>query len=289
MSAAYEIGINLTSAAIGAIAGVGWTYGRNKFKYRQHRAFWRFLEEPTIFVVGDLEPDVLLGTLPDALKQVVSREQDRQLIVDAIKRHLNTQEISGLIGRGDLDAIVNVVSKFASLRLPAQTLVLHPSQVGERRNQNLVLIGGRDTNSLTNAVAPRLGCQLESLINDAGHNVVRDKRLSKDYPVSWNRQPDANGEVLNVDYGILARGPNPYNLEREVLLIAGAHGLGSLAAAEVSLSPEFEERLHNNMKQYKGGFECLVSYKRVDGGPDDGHVTIALELSRGLDTSFTRR
>ena len=54
MSAAYEIGINLASAAIGAIAGTGLTYGRNKFKYRQHRAFWRFLEKPTIFVIGDL-------------------------------------------------------------------------------------------------------------------------------------------------------------------------------------------------------------------------------------------
>jgi len=283
MSAAYEIGVNLTSAAIGAAAGLGWTYSANRFKYRHHRAFWRFLEKPTVFVVGDLEPGVLLGTLPNALEQVVGQEQDRQRIVDTIMAHLNTQEISGLIGRGDLDAIVNMVAKFASLRLPAETRVLHPSQVGERRNQNLVLIGGNDANSLTNALAPRLGCRLASIINDKGHNVVRDSRHNVDYEVTWQRQPTANGATVLVDYGILARGRNPYNLEHEVLLIAGAHGLGSLAAAEVSLSPKYEKRLYNDLKEYNGSFECLVRYKRVDGGPDDGQVTIDLEFSRGLD------
>jgi hypothetical protein len=117
-----------------------------------------------------------------ALEQVVGQEQDRQRIVATIMAHLNTQEISRLIGRGDLDAIVNMVAKFASLRLPAETHVLHPSQVvGERRNQNLVLIGGNDANSLTNALAPRLGCRLASIINDKGHNVVRDSRHDVDY------------------------------------------------------------------------------------------------------------
>jgi hypothetical protein len=199
-------------------------------------------------------------------------------------RHINTQEISGLIGRGDLDAIVKMVAKFVSLRLPAEPLVLHPSQVRERRDQNLVLIGGNDTNSLTNTMAPLLGCHLGTLVNNEGHNVVNDSRLKVNYPVTWQVTPDANGEIVRKDYGILARGRNPYNVNREVLLIAGAHGLGTLAAAEVIVSPEFEHRLYNDFIQYDGSFECLVSYRRTDGGPSDGQVTVYLEMSRPLDS-----
>lgn len=158
MNVGYEIGINLASAGIGAVLGGSGTYLADRFRYRHHRAFWRFLKGPTVFVVGDLAPDILLNTLPDTLKSAVTGQQDWRLIVETIQSHLNTQEVSGLIGRGDLDAIVRMVAKFASMRLPAKTLVLHPSQVRERRTQNLVLIGGNDTNSLTNDVAPRLGC-----------------------------------------------------------------------------------------------------------------------------------
>ncbi len=195
--------------------------------------------------------------------------------------HINTQEISGLIGRGDLDAIVNMVVKFASLRLPAKPLILHPSQIGEHRNQNLVLIGGKDVNSLTPVMTPR-GCHLEALTNDAGRNVVRDFRLNTDYPVRWQSEPNANGEIIREDYGILARGRNPINPETRVLLIAGAHGLGTLAAAEVSLSSKFERRLYRDLKEYNGNFECIVKYTRIDGGPSDGRVTIDLEFSRPL-------
>jgi hypothetical protein len=283
MNAEYDIAVNLVSAAIGASVGASWTYGVNIFRYRQHRAFWRFLEKPTVFVVGDLAPSVLLGTLPDVLKDVTIGQQDPRLITERIMSHLNTQEISGLIGRGDLDAIVSLVWKFASMRFTSRPVVLHPSQVRDRIDHNLILIGGRDTNSLTNTLAPRLGCRLETLMNDEGHNVIRDSRLNVDHPVTWQGTPDASGEISRMDYGILARGRNPHNPEREVLLVAGAHGLGSLAAAEICLNPKFEKRLYNDLRQYNGNFECLVSYKKVEGGPSDGQVTIDLEFSRSLD------
>jgi hypothetical protein len=281
MNAGYEIGINLASAGIGAVIGGSSTYVSDKFKYRRHRAFWRFLKEPTIFVIGDLPADVLLKTLWVKLKPVIKGEQDWQLIEETIQAHLNEQEVSGLIGRGDLDAVVRMLAKFASLRLPGGTLVLHPAQVRDRRAHNLVLIGGNDTNSLTNEVAPRLGCHFESRTDDNGHNVITDSRLNSDHPVTWKSEPSIGGEM--VDYGMIARGPSPYNPHHEVLLIAGAHGWGSLAAAEVCLSPRFEKRLYNDWKEYGGRFECLVSYKRLDGGPPDGQETIALEISRPLD------
>jgi hypothetical protein len=283
MNLVYDIGINLASAGIGAGAGVGWAYGRNRFRYRHHREFWRFLEKPTILVVGGLEMDVLLGTLPDALEQVVNTQQDREKIFETIMNHLSTQESSGLMGRGDLNAIVSMMAKVASLPLSPKPSVLHASQVRGQRVENLILVGGNDSNPLTKLLVPGLGCRLESVTNDEGRNVIRDTRLNVDYPVTWQNEPNDEGEVHWTDYGILARGPNPFNPDHDVLLIAGAHGWGSLAAAEICISPKFEKRLYNDFKQYRGRFECLVSYRRVDGGPSDGHVTIDLEFSRALD------
>jgi hypothetical protein len=258
--------------------------GKKKFRYRRQRAFWRFLDKPTVLVIGELVPEVLLGTLDDALKDVVASPQNRQVIIERVMSHLYTQEISGLVGRGDLEAMVRILAKIASMRFWPRPLVVHPSQVHEERKQNLILIGGKDTNSLTSAIAPRIGCRLESLINAEGHNVVHDWKLDVDHPPTPGPVPDGKGGTVRKDYGILARGPNPYNPEREVLLLAGAHGLGSLAAAEVCLSEDFEKRLHNDLLQFNGSFECLVSYKRVDGGQDDGNMASELEMERGLQS-----
>jgi hypothetical protein len=289
MTAAYDIIINLVSAAIGGVIGAFWAFGKSKFRYRRQRAFWRFLEEPTVLVIGDLAPEILLGTLADALDDMADTQHDRQIIIDRVMNHLHTQEISGLIGRGDLDAMVRILTRIASMRFWSSPAVLHPSQVYERKTQNLILIGGKDTNSLTSMIAPRIGCQLESLINSEGHNVVRDSKLDVDHQVTWQAIPDAQGGILRKDYGILACGTNPYNPERKVILLAGAHGLGSLAAAEICLSQKFEKRLYYDLLQFDGNFECLVSYQRVDGGPDDGKVTIDLEFSRGLQFPSTSR
>jgi hypothetical protein len=289
MNVAYEIGINLISAAIGTGIGLFLTFGKNTLKYRHQRAFWRFLEKQTVLVVGDLTPEVLLETLPDSLEDMADTQQGRQRFVERVLKHLYTQEISGLIGRGDLDAMVRILDRIGSTRSLRRPLVLHPAHVHEGRTLNLILIGGKDTNSLTRTIAPRMGCQLESLIDTDGHNVIRDSKLGMDYKVTWDAVPNAQGVALRKDYGILARGPNPFNPKSQVLLLAGAHGLGSLAAAEVCLSKEFEKRLYNDFLQFKGNFECLVSYEQVDGGPDDGKVTIDLELSRSLHFPPTNR
>jgi hypothetical protein len=289
MTAAYDIIINLVSAAIGGVVGAFWAFGKSKFRYRRQRAFWRFLEEPTVLVIGDLAPETLLGTLADALDDMAGTRQDRQMIIDRVMNHLYTQEISGLIGRGDLDAMVKILTRIASMRFWSSPAVLHPAQVHDRKTQNLILIGGKDTNSLTSSIAPRIGCQLESLIDSKGHNVIRDSKLEKDYRVTWQPTPNTEGGILRQDYGILACGTNPYNPERKVILLAGAHGLGSLAAAEICLSQKFEKRLYYDLLQFDGNFECLVSYQRMDGGPDDGKVTIDLELSRGLQSSTMHR
>lgn len=282
MNAGYDIVINLISAAIGAAIGVFWAFGKNKFRYRRQRTFWRFLQEPTVLVIGDLAPEVLLGTLANALEDMTETQQGRQMIIDRVMGHLHTQEISGLIGRGDLDAMVKILARIASMRFWSRPLVLHPSQVHDRRTQNLILIGGEDTNPLTRLIAPRIGCQLATLIDSQGRNVIRDSKLGVDHRVTWQAIPDAEGALIRKDYGIVARGPNPYNPQCEVLLLAGAHGLGSLAAAEICLNEKFERRLFNDLQQFNGNFECLVSYQRMDGGPDDGRVTIDLEFSRSL-------
>jgi hypothetical protein len=284
MNAGFAIVINLVSAGIGAAAGAFWAFGKNKLRYRRQRAFWRFLEKPTVLVIGDLAPEVLLGTLDDALNDVVNSQQNRQVIIDRVMNHLQRQEISGLIGRGDLDAMVRILARIASMPFWSSPAVLHPSQVHDRRTQNLILIGGTDTNALTRSIAPRIGCQLESLTDPKGHNAVRDSRLGKNYWATSEAIPGVEDGLLRKDYGIIARGPNPYNPKCQVLLLAGAHGLGSLAAAEICLDERFEKHLYHELLRFNGHLECLVSYERVDGGPRDGDEKVELEISRGLQS-----
>ncbi len=280
MGLAYDLAVNLGAASAGAALGATWIEGRRRLRYRHQREFWKFLEQPSVFVVGGITSPVLLNTLDLELTALVPSEAERIALVDFMIRYVRGQEMSGLVGRGDFHSIVRMAVRLGFLRLPVRPLILHPSEVGERRTGNLVLIGGSDVNPLTGALGPLLGCQLEARINHEGRAVVRDSRLGVEHRAS---EP---GAVEVVDYGVLARGPNPYNRDSTVVLLAGAHGFGTIAATEVSLGATAKKQLRGLLRQFDGGFECLISYRRSDPSPE-GEVTgaVTMEFARPLRPS----
>jgi len=85
-----------------------------------------------------------------------------------------------------------------------------------------------------------------------------------------------------VDYGILARTVNPENSRREILLLAGAHGGGTQAAAEVSVRDRYKSRLRHEIRSSTAGFECLVRYEHTEV---DGirRQQFSLEFCRSLE------
>jgi hypothetical protein len=242
-----------------------------------------FFERPTVFVVGELQSTILMNTLYDGLELLVAPDADRQALVNGIITHIRSQENSGLIGRGDFDAMINLVMLWASLNR-SRPLILHPAEIGEHKKDNLILIGGADVNSLTESLSPLLGCQLQATRDAQNHNMVVDLRLGKEYLVQSGEPPvdGGPGEAQVRDYGVLARGRNPDNSNAVVLIVAGAHGLGTFAATEVCVRDADQRRLYTEHKQYKGNFEALVSYERRLRAGSDSRVKITLEFARGL-------
>jgi hypothetical protein len=278
----YDVVVNVASAGIGALVGAGVGRLRHSYRYRFHQAFWSFLQQPTVFVVGELESGVLMNTLHEALERLVDQPIDRRMLTREIVKHVEDQEISGLIGRGDVDAIINMVVRFASLRVPGKPTILPSSKISDWNAHNFVVIGGVDVNPFMSALSARLGCQLEGARNDQGRNVIRDLKLRTEYPVEPVGRLNDQGQPIVLDYGILARGRNPDNPDRTVLLLLGAHGLGTFAASEICLRDEEQKRLYRQLRDYHGQFECLIRCERVIDGPSKGQTTIELEWSRGL-------
>jgi S-layer like family, C-terminal region len=279
----YDIAINLASAAIGGSLVTGFA-GAQRFRAKRDERFWKFLENDTLFVVGELQSDVLMNTLYDALEARIPTNEDRQNLVDSIIRHVRGQELSGLIGRGDFDAIVNLVVKYASLKMPDKPKIVHPPEVvGAEKRKNLVLIGGPDVNSLTESMSPRLGCRLSVKMNSSGRNVVYDDRLKTEHPAKDLVEPDDHGEVRILDYGMLVRARNPDNPDSEVMILAGAHGLGTLAATEVCTKMSDQKRLTTDLGQFHNRLECLVSYERTDVNTNTGSAKTKIEFSREID------
>ena len=282
MGPGYDIATNLVAAAIGALSTTGAGRFKHWYRYRFHEAFWSFLGEPTIFVVGELESNVLMNTLHEALENLVDQRIDRRVLTEEIVKHVEDQEISGLIGRGDVDAIINMVVRFATLRVPSKPVILAPSAITDTRDRNLVIIGGPDVNPFADGLFSRLGCQLQTGRNDEGRNIVRDLKLHTEYPVESAGRFNSQGEPISLDYGVLVRGYNPESPQRTVLLLAGAHGHGTFAVSEICLRNEDQRRLAHDLRDYNGRFECLVRYERVTDGPSKGFTTIELEFSRRL-------
>lgn len=276
MEIAYDLGVNAAAAVLGAAGVATWSAVRRRRTHRHQRAFWRFLDEPTTFVVGALDSEVLLNTLDVRLSSLIESDSARREVVATIVDHIRTQELSGLIGRGDFEALIRIIVGLALMEKPVSPVILAPEEVGHRRRGNLVLIGSADVNRLTASLAPQMGCRLSVSMNSSGRNVVRDAEHGTEYSAS---DP---GATTVLDYGVIARGRNPNNPASTVLVLAGAHGLGTQAAADVSLSDSDEENVHDLFSRHERGFECLVRYKGSRLGHVDHSSGSSLVLGRAL-------
>lgn len=289
MTIEYDVAVNLAAGAVGAALVAGASRLRSRVRYHAGRTFWKFLEQPTVFVVGELESAVLLNTLDLELREAVVGDQERKALVERVIAHVGTQEVSGLIGRADYDALVDTVLAFKAFGLPFRHDVLKPNEVGTRRTQNLVLMGGPDVNPLTAVMSRRMGCRLEVVMNGDGRNVVRDRRLDAEY--LGDRHPSASSgaqEEVERDYGVLAFGPNPESEGSWVVVMAGAHGWGTWAATQVALEPESLRELLRRMRTARHGLECLVRYERRGASRSEGTVTTTLEWARPLQSRDRR-
>jgi GrpB-like predicted nucleotidyltransferase (UPF0157 family) len=274
LSTIGDVAANLVAAAIGATLVTLWHILVVRRRFRRMREFWRpFASGNSLCVTGNLSPLVLSETFLGLAEE--SNRASLQAVLPSLQDHIGGQEISGLMGRGDHDAVVEVQAGLARIGL-ASTL---PELVGlpsdKELENNLIVIGGPDVNELTRSLLERLPIKLIITRNAAGRNIVRDLVHGQDYEPAV----EESGKVR--DYGILVRAPNPYDRSKYVLILAGAHGFGSRAAAVVAFKEE--DALRQLASISAAGFECLI-YNERDGIQEDSPQNTSIVMMRELSS-----
>jgi hypothetical protein len=275
------VSLNLLSAFIGFLAGVAWRRGWQRFQFRKTRLFWGWLlSSPPLFVLGELGSILLVETLQQTLNEFDASTGACQAALGRLIAHLDDQENSGLIGRGDVAGVFYIYEKLAEARLPKGSLA-SVEQVDTRSAKNLILFGGDDVNPLSGDLIRRLGCTLTFGRQD-GKNVVKDEVLGSYYAVEKTVGDQQHGvSTKNKDFSLLILAHNPYVAGGQVLVLAGAQGLGTLAAARACFEQQ-EEILHR-VKEGQD-FECLVSYEESEAVTSPPRIRI--ELTRELRRAF---
>jgi hypothetical protein len=268
-----DIATNLVAAAIGAVALLAWQKAASRHRFRGSRKFWKpFVSGDCICVTGNVGPVILsehvLGSVDEA-KRAHVRE-----MLPSLRSYIGDQELSGLMGRGDHDAIVQLQAGLARIGMAATIPEFAGRPSGAELEKNLIAVGGPDVNPLTMSLLDRLPVKLVIAKDSHGHNVVRDLVHDQDYAPRSDRE----ASVVR-DYGIVVRAANPYDRSKSVLILAGAHGFGSLAAAvAVFREDQFDQRLTGGAS---AGLECLVCHER-DGDRENAAQRSSIVFVRDL-------
>ncbi|ADJ48484.1 hypothetical protein AMES_6659 [Amycolatopsis mediterranei S699] len=224
-----EISINLIAAAIGGTAVWLVTRTRRRLKLLRARRFWRSLCDRTpLIVIGapDFEP-------------------------------LNKWEKSGMVGKGDILALVDIQNQLRELGFEGKIVETKEMNSGDRR-KDLVLIGGPDGNSVTETMMRELDRVLsyEFTWNAGVGNAVIDRTTGS----ASAPQYDKVGNPTS-DYGLIIRAVNPLAPKKsEIVILAGCWGFGTAAAAEL-----LRDRKFLRQQRKSKHFETLVKTTVVGG------------------------
>jgi len=262
MGASLDVAINLVAAFIGLLAGLAWQGLARRYRFRGRRNFWRpFSGKGCSFAVGQLRSEILLDAeAANELFHEVLDRADRQKLVERLTTHLDTQENSGLIGLGDLQALMYINRRLAEAAIPRVLAVVNAATPDGDDGRNFVLIGGEDVNPRTRALTERLGCSYRNVMRD-GRNAVWDSRLDEYHGIREVHAEATNGNAT-VEHGVIVRAlrREPTGQHSAFLVFAGAHGLGTLATARAAFDNLDELAAYH--RKFPAGFECVVRYVR---------------------------
>ena len=276
MQLLFPIALNFLPAVVAFALGVLWRRTRKAIVFFRARRFWR----PVIS--DDLQ--IVLGGFGD----------------------LRGFEASGLIGRGDVLAMNELVAYFQKIGYGAPRVSYadelgHYDLTGKSLRSNMIIIGGPDVNSIARDILDRVNLGVdfaggeidESLpmhrqerrlklhpigrfsqffaIERTNHHeilLIRDLKAPRDQKGSGIYRPSIkNGKVL-IDYGVVARSPNPFDPDKNVVLLGGAYGYGTWGAVRFAQSPRFLNELKKLPKE-ASTIECLFGVEIVRESPQN--------------------
>jgi hypothetical protein len=161
---------------------------------------------------------------------------------DAKRIHIVSGSLEGLGAKTpqailmgpDADAANECFATLRNLR-PSSKLVREysPYYPEEQLKEDMVSIGGPVNNSVTRRLMAYISEKV-SFEPESGDLLDKFSTASKRYEATYD-----DNDVILSDYGLILKIPNPFDITREVMVLAGCDTPGVLAAARsISLNPE---------------------------------------------------
>ncbi len=212
-SAAYQVSLNLLAAVIGSLASFSFIKLRRQWRRRQRgRAFRDFF-----------------GT-SEHLLVVHSAVLDKPSIESAEK--FPVYNYPGT----DIQAARFLVQLFESVGLKegVNFKILPDIRVKADHtlwDKDLVLLCGPARNRIFRDLCPALRMRYAMEVDQDGSNVLRDTHRGNQ-PMLASRELPQPTDDGNFDYGLVASLPNPNNHSKQLVILAGIHGTGTVGAAQ---------------------------------------------------------
>jgi hypothetical protein len=256
-----ETGVQIVTASVAF--GLGLLLNRMKVTWALFRArnFWRpLLRKDLTLVLGDGFPE------------------------------LQGFEATDVIGRGDLIASHKLTTCFSSMGFRRLQPVFADKVIGDdpggdSLRRNLILLGGSDANSLTQECLKHLNCHYTLLWPEDTTREATASPTSNTWGIprlqgTENSSEDSTGKPqiaftpiiehgdVTQDYGVIIRTRNPFvpirsRQEKQIVVIFGCYGFGTLAAILFSQEKAFLDLVKNT----KDDIECIVVCDVVKGTP----------------------
>ena len=139
-------------------------------------------------------------------------------------------------GYGDLLALTELIGITEKLHGRRSQISVHPGKdhaLAQFKEHHLISIGGYRHNSVYSTLINHLNPPLHFW----HETKFRSREIqNKDGTINFQPRSDRKGNVVS-DVGIALRAPNPFNPEKTVLIVAGAHTYGSIAAMKYFCDP----------------------------------------------------
>ena len=230
---------------VGAAAGWALKVGRDRWRSRRARAFWRpFLTDDLCIVVGRFQ------------------------------KEFKDFERSGFLGAGDAVALAELQHYLAKIGAPEPQLFYADQLQGDSLKHTMISLGGPDANAVTREAAKLIGSTLR-FGDPSGHEIsILDTAANP--PRHFSPQPlDRDGS--GTDYGVILRAPSPFAPGKQIMIVAGSFGHGTWAGTRFVTSPAF---LALPQSRAQHALECLVKTDVVGDTPQ----RIQLEVVRSIET-----
>jgi hypothetical protein len=213
---------------------------------------WQFPDEaPITIICSDLSrsDEVKLGPLSDE----------------------DNPNYTELYSYADLDALVGLYGHLCSSnpRSPVRYRLGSEARSGDLTN-HLVLLGGIAWNDITRRLNDSVDLPVRQRQNEKIHSgevfeITTSDRLGEQFLPRWKDDPGTPDKpgVLLEDVGMLARLPNPFNVNRTLTYCNGIHSRGVLGAVKCLTDPGVRDQNEEYLEETFGGSNRFVILMRV--------------------------